>query len=68
MNEAFLHYVWKYQLFGKDDLHVTAGDPLQIVHPGQLNRDAGPDFKGAVIRIGDIVWAGDVEIHVRSSD
>ena len=68
MNEAFLQYVWQYQLFDMEELCTTAGDPLQIVTPGVLNRDAGPDFKGAVIRIGDIVWAGDVEIHVRSSD
>ena len=41
---------------------------MQILNPGRLNRDAGPDFKGAVVRIGDITWAGEVEIHIRSSD
>ncbi|MCR4964925.1 MAG: DUF2851 family protein [Bacteroidales bacterium] len=68
MKEAFLHYVWQYQLFDTEELYTTAGERLTIISPGRLNRDAGPDFKGAVVRIGNLTWAGDVEIHIRSSD
>ncbi|MBO7647851.1 MAG: DUF2851 family protein [Bacteroidales bacterium] len=68
MTEAFLYYLWKNRLFDFLNVRTTSGVPLQIVAPGFQNFDAGPDFKQAVIRIGDLTWAGDVEIHVRSSD
>ena len=68
MTEAFLHYLWKNRLFDFLNVRTTSGVPLQIIAPGYHNFDAGPDFKQAVIRIGDLKWAGDVEIHVRSSD
>ena len=68
MTESFLHYLWKHRLF--DFLHVatTDGEPLKIIFPGYHNTDAGPDFKQAVVQIGPMKWAGDVEIHIRSSD
>ena len=68
MTEAFLHYLWKNRLFGFLDSQTTDGEPLKIVFPGYHNKDAGPDFKQAVIWIGDMKWAGDVEVHIRSSD
>lgn len=68
MKEAFLQYVWRNRLFRDEGMRTTSGEPLRIVFPGYPNSDAGPDFRQAVIRIGDITWAGDVEIHLRSSD
>ena len=68
MKEEFLHYVWKHRLFQFTDLVTTEGESLEIVFPGYHNTDAGPDFKQAVLVIGDMKWVGDVEIHVRSSD
>jgi hypothetical protein len=68
MNEDFLHYVWKYRLLVSRDLRTTAGEVLHVIHPGQHNVHAGPDFQDARIRLGDQLWAGQVEIHVRSSD
>lgn len=68
MTESFLHYLWKHRLF--DFLHVvtTDGEPLKIIFPGYHNTDAGPDFRQAIVQIGAMKWAGDVEIHIRSSD
>ncbi len=67
MNEEFLWYLWQYRLFNNESF-TTSGLPLEIVHPGQHNLDAGPDFTNARIRIGDTLWAGNVEIHTKSSD
>ncbi len=68
MTEEFLQYVWKHGLFRKEGLSTTQREPLQIIHPGSINSDAGPDFFNASIKIGDTLWAGNVEIHVKSSD
>lgn len=68
MTESFLHYLWKNRLFRFLQASTTDGEPITIFFPGYHNTDAGPDFKNAIIQIGDIKWAGDVEIHLRSSD
>ena len=68
MNEAFLHYLWKFRLFNTHDLKTTQGESLQILHPGEHNSNAGPDFFNARIRCGDTLLAGNVEVHLRSSD
>lgn len=68
MTEDFLHHLWKQKAFNGISLFTTTGEPLTIIFPGYHNHDAGPDFKQAIIQIGDIKWAGDVEIHIHSSD
>lgn len=67
MKEDLLHYLWKYQLFDKSYLRTNQGENLEILNPGTLNPNAGPDFLDARIRIGKEYWAGNVEIHVTSS-
>ncbi|HOY30601.1 MAG TPA: DUF2851 family protein [Bacteroidales bacterium] len=67
MNEELLYYIWKYQRFNTN-LLTTEGIPFSVEHPGIRNSDAGPDFTNARIRIGKTLWAGNVEIHLRSSD
>lgn len=66
--ERILHYVWKYGLYDASLLKTTEGLPLTVLDPGIENRDAGPDFFNAKIRIADTLWAGSVEIHDRASD
>jgi len=68
MTEEFLQYIWKHQLFEKENLTTQQGEKLEIINPGTLNSDAGPDFFNASIRIGKTLWAGNVEIHLKSSD
>jgi hypothetical protein len=68
MNERFLHQVWAQRIFRLEPLQTVAGEPLTILQPGHYNRDAGPDFFNARLKIGDAEWAGNVEIHLRSSD
>jgi len=50
------------------DLILKSGEYIDILHPGSHNTDSGPDFFNAKIRIGDTIWAGNIEIHVHSSD
>lgn len=66
--EEFLHFAWRTKRFDLTDLVTTGGEPVQIIDFGQYNSDAGPDFQQARIWIGDTLWAGNVEIHIRSSD
>jgi hypothetical protein len=69
MNEEFLIYLWRYKLFKTDQLFVhETGEKIQIIHPGSRNQDSGPDFFNAKIKIGNTIWAGNIEIHVKSSD
>jgi len=68
MTEDFLHFIWKQHLFDKSNLETTAGEKISVEHPGTHNIDAGPDFFNAKIKIGKTLWAGNVEIHLRSSD
>ena len=68
MNESFLHYLWQFQYFDKNDLASSEGEPISILKIGHLNSNAGPDFSDAKIKIEGIEWAGTVEIHIKSSD
>lgn len=65
--EAFYHFLWKYHLLSPI-LETIGGETLLIISPGIHNSDAGPDFLCAKLRIGDTLWAGNVEIHINSSD
>lgn len=66
--ERLLHYVWQHRLYPTGRLTTTAGQPVEVLSPGVHNTDAGPDFLQAQIRIGEVLWAGNVEIHLKSSD
>ena len=66
--EAILQYVWKQTLYNNLELKTTDGQIVTVVHHGEFNHDAGPDFFNAKIQIGDTLWAGNVEIHLLSSD
>ncbi len=68
VQEALLQFIWQYSLYSPTGLSTTDGTPITVVHPGRLNRDAGPDFAAARIRINNALLVGDVELHIRSSD
>jgi hypothetical protein len=67
VTETFLHYIWQFQYFRKDDLKTSEGEPVQVFQPGIRNSNAGPDFSEAKIKIGKLEWRGSVEIHIKSS-
>ncbi|AWA29743.1 DUF2851 domain-containing protein [Flavobacterium magnum] len=68
MKEDFLHYVWRYKKFPLTGLATTSGETLEIFNTGQYLRRSGPDFFNAQIIIGTQRWAGNIEIHLKSSD
>jgi len=67
MTEEFLHFIWKFKLPGQQ-FYTSKGEVLQIIRAGDHNQDAGPDFMNAQLRLSETLWAGNVEIHIRSSD
>jgi|TARA_R100000479_G_scaffold97708_1_gene48410 hypothetical protein len=68
MKEDFLHYVWKFQKFTTSQLKTTDGQSVKVISVGQHNYDSGPDFFNAKLSIEEQLWAGNVEIHLKSSD
>lgn len=68
MKEDLLQFIWRYKRFDNPNLLTTSGQKINIVDSGQLNLNAGPDFSHAQIQIGPQLWAGNVELHVKSSD
>jgi hypothetical protein len=68
MKEFVLQYVWQHKLFVQNDLTTTDGEYVEIIDVGKFNCDCGPDFFNAKVRIGVTLWAGNIEIHVNSSD
>lgn len=66
--EQLLHYVWKHRMFPLDPLATTDGQPVEVIDAGLHNRNAGPDFFNAKVKINGTLWVGNVEIHDRSSD
>ena len=68
MNEDFLHYVWLYKMFSKVDFKTTGNEHLSIIKSGLHNKNAGPDFLNAQLKIDGQTWIGNVEIHLKASD
>lgn len=68
MKEDFLHYLWKYKKFDTLHLKTINKEAITISHVGHYLELAGPDFFNAQITIGNQKWAGNVEIHIKSSD
>lgn len=68
MTEELLHYIWQNKKFRLYNLKTTDGITIEIIDVGLTNTNAGADFSNAKIRIGELLWAGDVEIHLKASD
>lgn len=67
--EYLVHYVWQHRVYGALPLFTTDGQAVEVIDPGVHNLlNAGPDFFNAKVKLDGILWAGNVEIHERSSD
>jgi uncharacterized protein DUF2851 len=68
MNEALLQFIWQYSLYQPAGLHTADGEPLHVIYSGRLNKDSGPDFLEAKVKIGNTILVGNIELHIKSSD
>ncbi|MEJ7558219.1 MAG: DUF2851 family protein [Pedobacter sp.] len=68
ISENFLFFIWRYRLLNSAHHTCVNGEVLEILQPGILNTHAGPDFTEAKLLIDGRRWAGNVEIHTKSSD
>lgn len=66
--EDIIQFAWKFRRFNQSSLKLFSGESFIIHSTGIHNRDSGPDFLNARIQIGETIWAGNVEIHLKSSD
>jgi hypothetical protein len=68
LKEDFLHYIWKHKYLDLKNLKTIEGRAIEIIYIGEHNQNTGPDFLSAQIRIDNQLWAGNIELHVKSSD
>jgi len=68
MKEDLLQYIWSMARYIKEPMFTIDRQQIKVKNTGELNRFAGPDFKEAILSIGNKTWAGHVEVHVFSSD
>ncbi len=66
--ERLMQYVWQHRLWLQQEMRTVDGRIVQVIDPGKLNTDAGPDFFNSKIKIDGEMWVGNVEIHVKASD
>ena len=51
MKESILHHIWQYRLFQPHGLTTIGGETVEVIDPGKLNTDGGPDFFNAKLKI-----------------
>ena len=65
--ERLLQSIWQHQRLKRTGLMTLDGRPVRILHPGFVSREGGPDFRGAVVQLGDSPpLSGDIEVDVRT--
>lgn len=66
--EELLQFIWQHKLLKPMPLITTSGKEIEIIKTGDLNKDSGPDFFNARIKINELFLAGNIEIHIKTSD
>jgi hypothetical protein len=68
MTEKLLQYLWNFKVFKNFDFKDIEGNSVEILDFGKWNTNAGPDFLLGKIKINDLILAGNIELHIKSSD
>lgn len=66
--EYLLQRIWHLQALDVSNLKTTTGLKIAVLAPGTWNHNGGPDFRNAIVRIGQRVVTGSVEIHFDAAD
>ncbi len=66
--EHLIAHLWEQNYFSTIPLKDIHGQPVTIISTGIKNTDAGPDFKGISVKLGDRLYTGDLEIHRAPED
>ncbi|HQV38978.1 MAG TPA: DUF2851 family protein [Flavobacteriales bacterium] len=66
--EDLLQHIWEAGLYDGEDLRTADGESLEVLKAGRIQGNSGPDLQDALVRIGEQIWAGNVEVHLRSSE
>lgn len=67
MTEKLLQFIWQFKLLPITELTTNTGEPIELIDPGQINNNSGPDFFNAKLKINNTVWAGNIEMHLKAS-
>ena len=66
--ERLLQAVWQNQRLLRDQLTTLDGRRVRVLHPGFRSAEGGPDFRGAVVQLGEeLARSGDIEVDIRPS-
>jgi len=68
MDEKLLQYIWIHKFFATGELKTVAGETITIKSFGTANPNSGPDYVDVLMKMNDALWAGCVELHLKSSD
>lgn len=68
MQEDLLQFIWQYGLFQAHSLVATNNETITIISRGSINKNAGPDFLSAKIKVGTTILVGNIEVHIKTSD
>jgi hypothetical protein len=68
ITEKLLQFIWKFKYFNTKDLKTVQGETVQLLQHGTHNLNQGPDFLNAKIKIGITTLAGNIELHIQSTD
>lgn len=66
--EKLLQFIWQFGYFNRANLVTAEGEELSVLFPGTLNKNGGPDFTHAKIKIGETTFFGNAELHLKTSD
>jgi hypothetical protein len=66
--EDLLQFIWRHRLLEPGPYISQSGNIIEVISPGELNKDAGPDFFNGAVRVNGVSLFGNIEIHIRTSD
>ncbi len=67
-SEDFLQFIWQNKILKPLPLITVNGKEISIIKYGELNKNSGPDFFNAQVKIDNVILVGNIEVHIKTSD